>query len=204
MLAETLSRLETVLKPEIEADVDGRRGLLLLATDREEAVVKAVRSVSPKWLCILWISGGEGDGDHQLNKKGAAEVTINAAVVRRPQLNRERAASGLANDDDLSLLNLWAFVRGLICRVRFGTLLPDTPGAGLCSFQPAAGYLNGTAPMTLGKFTISRQTFEISEPGNATKGLKELLWAETAWTLRLALPMLPQDEGDFHKWLLCA
>lgn len=200
MIADFLKRTGDVMAPQI-AELGG---LWMPATDRNEALALAIRNLSAKWLCIGWVSDGDGSAEgSDLSRRGFTTAVLNIAIAKRPQLDRDRTAKALADDDSSSLLNLWQRVRGLVYRIRFGSLTEaDEPGSAY--FTPADGYLDGTEPMQLGKWNIGREVYEITEPNGTTKGMKELLWAQSAWTARLALPGIPAACDNLQQWWLCA
>jgi hypothetical protein len=196
MIAATLKLITDTMQPQITA----LNGVLMAATDRNEAVIKAIRYLGPKWLCLAWIS--DGAGHSELSRKGVAEAMLRVAVVRRPVLSEDRAKAATNEEDDLSLLNLWERVRGLFFRLRFGAA-EFTEGGETVKFWPCLTYLTGAEPMAMGKFSITRETYEVQEQGGTTKAVKELLWAETEWKLPLALPAEPGAEPNTDAWWLC-
>lgn len=200
MIADFLSRVGTVMGPQVAA----LGGVWHQATDRNEALAIAIRSLSSKWLCLGWISEGDGSaGGADLSRKGYTTAQLNIAIAMRPQLDRDPSAKALTATESGSLLNVWQRVRGIVYRIRFGTLSAAAePGSAY--FEPASGYLDGHEPMQMGKWSIGREVFEIAEPAGTTKSLKELLWAQTAWQARLAMPTIPDDCDDLQQWWLCA
>ncbi len=198
-----IDRMTGALRPQVEL----LGGKFLAATDRNEALTLAIQNVSAKWLCLIWITGGQ-TGEYEKSIRGYLEADYTVAVCRKPQLDRDRSAKSLDPDDDKSLLNLFETVRGLVFRVRFGTIrvTENVSGenGGALILTPRDGYLDGDKPMELTKFTIERATFEIAEAGTTTKGMKELLWAEQNWRVKLALPAIPATGGDYAKWWLFA
>lgn len=196
MITDLMARLQQVAAPQVAL----KGGIYRTVTDEAEAIAEAVRNLDVRWLCLAWISNGTG-GDKAAARQGRSSCTIKVAVVKRPQLTAHRPA-GVYDEDDTTLAALWEWTRELFCRIRFGTF---SEVEGRLMFHAQDGYLDGQNPMAMGPWALSRKTFEITE-ANATKGLKELLWAETAWTTELALPVYPDgtDAADIFNWFIQA
>jgi hypothetical protein len=194
--ADMLDRVKAALS----YNVGHNGGEVMLATDEAEAIFKAVRYVGKKWLCILYTSGGEtGSVDHA--RKGMTEARLHIAVIQRPQLTADRAAGAVDAESDASLLSRWEMVRGLMTRVRFGTLTLDTPAAGKYRFEPRPGYLDGHKMLPMMEWRIERRTYETTEPSGITKGMKELLWGSLRYRVHLAMPVYAPADEPGEQWI---
>lgn len=192
MIDDVLARLETMAPMIAEMG-----GLLSICEDADGATFKAVRHLGPQWLCLIWMSAGAPYGDNATARAGASAAELHVAIARRPALTVDRAKAAKDAEDDYSLYRLWNRVRGLFASIRWGTV------AETGVFTPRAGYLDGNRPMKMNGWNFSRKTFEIAEAGSTTKGMKELLWAETRWEILLALPMEAVDINSLSKyWVL--
>lgn len=193
MLAETINRLRTALTPHIDA----AGGELVLATDRMDAMMQAVRSLSARWQLAIWLTGTP-PGSREDARMGRINLEVNTAISRRPSLPAARADATTLETDPDSLYNLWDEVRGLVHRVRFGTVFRDAQN--LLHFVPRDGFLTAENPMTLTSIAFTREFIEIAKPGEKPS-FKELLWAQSAWLCPVSAAVSAPGQSIEDWWI---
>ncbi|RFC49468.1 MAG: hypothetical protein DVB22_002587 [Verrucomicrobia bacterium] len=196
MLAETINRLRTALTPHIDAS----GGELMLATDRMDALMQAVASLSARWQMIIWLTGTPPSSREDA-RSGRINLEIHVVVCRRPSLPAVRSLTTTDETDATSLYRLWDEVRGIIHRVRFGDLMRDE--AGLLHFIPRNGFLAAENPMVLQSIAITREYMEVKKP-DSKPSYKELLWAQSSWICPVSAAVAMPSGTAIEDWWISA